>query len=201
MSMNNLLVQGVEPRASSTTTPAEISMSPWPPMWSKALCRAASICAHRRRDGRYTWDVPAWCVRVTLPFTSSLMPCWPSQEITILLASHSERSSVRSTARRTMSAGRRPAWHTVHGLYSNGFFFVCAVVAGTGVYYASPCPCDDDTASTTHCHALLAPTAIFTEGSRAPRVAQGSHQSQHQAAAWWTTNVPRALPKVVHVPD
>ena len=148
MSMNNLLMQGAEPRASSTTTPTESSISPWPPMWSKTLCRAASICAHRRRDGRYTWDVPAWCVRVTLPFTPSLMPCWLSQETTISLASQWEPSSARSTSD---AAGRRPAWPTVHGLHSNDFFLVCAVAAGTGVYYASPCTYDDDTASTTHC--------------------------------------------------
>ena len=135
-------------------------------------------------------------MRPSLPFMPSLMPCWPSQETTISLASQSEPSSARSTSD---AAGRRPAWPTVHGLHSNGFFLVCAVAAGTGVYYASPCTYDDDTASTTHCHAPLAPTAISTNGSRAPRGAQGSHQSQHQAAAWWTTNVPRALPKVVRV--
>ena len=86
------------------------------------------------------------------------------------------------------------------GLHSNGFSLVRAVVARTGVSYASPCPWDDSdndnaASTTTLGHALLAPTAIYTRHVL-PAVREGHIKAMaHITGGGFVDNVPRALPK------
>ena len=86
------------------------------------------------------------------------------------------------------------------GLHSNGFSLVRAVVARTGVSYASPCPWDDSdndnaASTTTLGHALLTPTAIYTRHVL-PAVREGHIKAMaHITGGGFVDNVPRALPK------
>lgn len=82
------------------------------------------------------------------------------------------------------------------GLHSNGFSLVRAVLARAGASYASPCPWDDNGATTARTlgRALLTPTAIYARQVLPAARVRLVKAMAHITGGGFVDNVPRALP-------